>query len=333
MRVVWRKVRWRCREPRCSRGSFTEAIGEIPAGRRTTGRLRRSIAAAVGDAARSVTEVAAAHGVSWPTAHAAFVEAAEALLGEPEPTSVLGIDETRRGRPRWIQEPDTGRWVRVDPWDTGFVDLAGGQGLLGQVEGRTSAAVVDWLTQRSPAFRDGDPVRGDRPGRRLRQRDPHAGAAAERDHRRRSLPPREAGQRRRHQGPPPGDLGDRGPPRPQGRPRLGEPAPAADRAGTAAAERVRGDVERTDRLRPDRAGPDRLDRQGGTAGPARAGPHPPRPRPDLPPAVRVLPLVRRHRHPRTAHPRHHRRDLVAGHRGVHHHRHHQRVSFTLHLLA
>jgi transposase len=78
------------------RGSFTEAIDEIPAGRRTTGRLRRGIGAAVGDACRSVAEVAAAHGVSWPTAHAAFVEYAEALLVEPEPTAVLGIDETRQ---------------------------------------------------------------------------------------------------------------------------------------------------------------------------------------------------------------------------------------------
>jgi hypothetical protein len=29
--------------------------------------------------------------------------------------------------------------VRTDAWDTGFVDIAGEQGLLGQVEGRTSA--------------------------------------------------------------------------------------------------------------------------------------------------------------------------------------------------
>jgi len=154
IRVVWRKVRWRCREPRCPRGSFTEQIAEVPAGRRTTGRLRRAIASAVGDAARSVAESAAAHGVSWPTAHAAFVEAAELVLGEPEPTPVLGIDETRRGKPRWVREPGTDRWVRTDPWDTGFVDLAGAQGLLGQVEGRTSAAVVDWLNQRSAAFRE-----------------------------------------------------------------------------------------------------------------------------------------------------------------------------------
>jgi transposase len=109
-----------------------------------------------------VAEAAAAHGVSWPTAHAAFVEAAHAQLGEPEPTNVLGIDETRRGKPRWVHEPagqaaggaGTGRWMRVDPWDTGFVDLAGSQGLLGQVEGRTSAVVVDWLSRRSEEFRE-----------------------------------------------------------------------------------------------------------------------------------------------------------------------------------
>ena len=81
IRVAWHKIRWRCREPQCRRGSFTEAIDEVPAGRRTTGRLRRAIAGAVGDAARSVAEVSDAFGVSWPTAQAAFTEAAKAQLG------------------------------------------------------------------------------------------------------------------------------------------------------------------------------------------------------------------------------------------------------------
>jgi len=62
---------------------------------------------------------------------------------------VLGIDETRRGKPRWVRDAEGGRWVRVDPWDTGFVDLAGHQGLLGQTEGRTSKTVTDWLNARS----------------------------------------------------------------------------------------------------------------------------------------------------------------------------------------
>lgn len=44
--------------------------------------------------------------------------------------------------------------MRTDAWDTGFVDLAGSQGLLGQVQGRTSVCVVDWLEQRSPQFRE-----------------------------------------------------------------------------------------------------------------------------------------------------------------------------------
>ncbi|MDQ3224015.1 MAG: ISL3 family transposase, partial [Gemmatimonadota bacterium] len=52
---------------------------------------------------------------------------------------VLGIDETRRGRPRFTRDPDTGACVVLaDRWHTGFVDISGEQGLLGQVEGRTA---------------------------------------------------------------------------------------------------------------------------------------------------------------------------------------------------
>jgi transposase len=153
--VRWHKTRWRCREDYCERGSFAEAIAQVPARSRTTVRLRTAIGAAIGDAARSVSEVADSHGVSWPTAHRAFVAHAEALLAEPQPTWLLGIDETRRGKPRWGRCTETGRWVRVDPWDTGFVDLAGEQRLLGQREGRTSAAVIDWRSKRSDEFRAG----------------------------------------------------------------------------------------------------------------------------------------------------------------------------------
>ncbi|WND56260.1 ISL3 family transposase [Mycolicibacterium vanbaalenii] len=153
--VRWTKTRWRCREDYCERSSFTEAIAQVPSRTRTTTRLRTQIGAAIGDAARSVAEVADAHGVSWPTAHRAFVAHAEVLLAEPEPTRVLGIDETRRGKPRWERCVAGGRWIRVDPWDTGFVDLAGNQGLLGQREGRTGATVIEWLHERSEQFRLG----------------------------------------------------------------------------------------------------------------------------------------------------------------------------------
>ena len=157
LRVVWRKRRWRCRRPSCARESFTEQIAELPARVRTTGRLRRAVAGAV-TAGRSVAEVAAAHGVSWPSVQRAVDAHAELVLGEPEPTPLLGIDETRFGGVRWVRGGD-GSWVRIEPWETGFVDLRcphheHGQGLLGQVDGRTAASVVRWLTARSQYFRD-----------------------------------------------------------------------------------------------------------------------------------------------------------------------------------
>jgi hypothetical protein len=236
--VVWHKRRWRCVEPSCRRLSFTEAIEEVPAGQRTTGRLRRAMACAVGDACRSVAEVAGYYGVSWPTAHAAVVLAAQEVLREPEPTEVLGIDETRRGRPRWAFSREAGRWVRTDAWDTGFVDLAGEQGLLGQVSGRTSACVVGLAAGADTGVPRGDPVRGDRPGCGVCQGDPHRGAFAQRDPGGRSFPSREAGQRRGDQGPAPGDLGAQGPPRTQDRPGLGQPTQAAHRLRTPVGARL-----------------------------------------------------------------------------------------------
>lgn len=151
----WNKTRYRCRNDTCTRVSFTEAIPQVPPRRRTTTRLRTQIGRCVGEEARSVIEVAGGAGVSWPTAHAAFVAHAESVLGDPAPVAVLGIDETRRGKPRWTRDPASRRWLRTDPWDTGFVDLTGDQGLLGQVEGRTGAAVRQWLNEQTEAFRAG----------------------------------------------------------------------------------------------------------------------------------------------------------------------------------
>jgi transposase len=111
----WNKTRWRCREEDCERGSFTEVIEQVPRRARITARLRTQIGSAIGDAARSVIEIAAAHHVSSLSAHRAFVAHAERLLTQSEPVRVLGIDETRRGKPSWEYCKDTSRWVRVDP--------------------------------------------------------------------------------------------------------------------------------------------------------------------------------------------------------------------------
>nr|WP_245718996.1 transposase [Micromonospora rhizosphaerae] len=83
-------------------------------------------------------------------AHAAAV-----LPEQPQPVEVLGIDEIRRGRPKFVFDEAIGAWQStVDRWHVGFCDLSGGQGLLGQVEGRNAQVVVDWLLARPPAWRD-----------------------------------------------------------------------------------------------------------------------------------------------------------------------------------
>jgi transposase len=86
--------------------------------------------------------------VSWPTVQAAVAERAAVVFGEPGPTAVIGIDETRFGSPKWARNGE-GRWRLSDPWETAIVDLAGGRGLFGQVTGRASAAVIEWLSVRT----------------------------------------------------------------------------------------------------------------------------------------------------------------------------------------
>lgn len=158
--LTWTKRRWRCRNRACRRATFTESVPQIPPRARLTGRARASVGAAVADLGRTVIQAARDHEVSWPVAQAAFAaHAALALPAEPPPVARLGIDEIRRGRARFrlVPEEDGGeRWhVVADTWHVGFTDLGGGAGLLGQVEGRTAAAVSGWIEAQEPAWRAG----------------------------------------------------------------------------------------------------------------------------------------------------------------------------------
>jgi transposase len=119
--------------------------------------LRAELGWAVAEQQRCVSEAAAHYGASWPIVHAAFAEHVRVPLAAPlPPVKVLGIDETRRGKPIWAQEPDTKRWVLAcDRWHTGFVDAAGTGGLLAQVEGRTSAVTIAWLSAQPEHWRAG----------------------------------------------------------------------------------------------------------------------------------------------------------------------------------
>jgi transposase len=149
----WRKRRLICGEAGCPRRTFTQASAAVRARGRLTERLRERVAQAIAAGNRAVCEVAVEYQVSWPTAHKALVAAATTWLPEPEPTSRLGIDETRFASVRWILDGIT--WKRSDPWLTSFVDCsADGPGsLLGLAPGRSGACVRDWLAEQTEQFR------------------------------------------------------------------------------------------------------------------------------------------------------------------------------------
>jgi hypothetical protein len=89
--------------------------------------------------------------------HAAFAGRADPVLAAPvAAVAHLGIDEHRRGRPRWRADEDSGEYMLLaDRWHTCFFDLSGDQGLLGQVEGRTADDAAYWMWQAGPRWRDG----------------------------------------------------------------------------------------------------------------------------------------------------------------------------------
>jgi transposase len=155
VQLWWRKRRIVCVTAACPRGSFTQTCTQIPPRSRLTSRLRDRLARAIAGSNRAVAEVAAEYRVSWHTAHRALIAAAARWLPTPAPVQVLGIDETRARRIRWLKE-STG-WRRSDPWLTSFVnaDTAGPGVLLGLAPGRSGGCVRGWLGQQTPQFRAG----------------------------------------------------------------------------------------------------------------------------------------------------------------------------------
>jgi transposase len=151
----WHKRRLVCAEPLCLRRSFTQVSEAIAPRCRLTDRLRQRAAEAVARGNRAVSEVGTEYRLSWRTVNKAVTALAEGVLGEPEPTRVLGIDETRARSVRWVLE-EAG-WKRTNPWMTSFVnaDTTGPGRLLGLAPGRSGACVKDWLALQTEQFRAG----------------------------------------------------------------------------------------------------------------------------------------------------------------------------------
>ena len=148
----WRKKRWRCDNPRCRRGSFTESLPAIRSRARLTARLRTALGQAVGDDLMPAAAAARRYGVSDRTAAAAFTAYAAGQLAEldkREPVEAAGIDEFRRG----IPGPGAGRGAPPrDQWFTHLVDL-GSAGSLGLAQGRTADAEKDLLKSHAGRLR------------------------------------------------------------------------------------------------------------------------------------------------------------------------------------
>jgi transposase len=152
----WVKRRWKCTQESCERKTFTERLPQVPPRCRVTVRLREQAAREVEERGVTPAEAARHAGLSWPAVHGAFAARADRALGPaPAPAAHLGIDEHRRGRPRWRLNAETGEYAQLaDRWHTCFYDLSGEQGMLGQVEGRTADDAAYWLAGASPAWRD-----------------------------------------------------------------------------------------------------------------------------------------------------------------------------------
>lgn len=253
------------------------------------------------------------HGISWPIVAAAFTTHATAVLpAEPEPVAVLGIDEVRRGKPRWIGDEQAASWTRTaHRWHVGFCDLSGGQGLLAQVEGRTTAAATGWLAARPPTWRE--QIRAVAIDMctvfkaTIPQVLPHALLVVDHFHVV-QLANRAVTEVRRRV-----TLTQRG-----RRGRSSNPEWRMRNRLTRSAARMPGThVDRlTDTLdalpandrHPD---PRRVERERRPARPARDRPHPPGPPTRPPTAAPLLHPLRRHRPARTPPTRYHHRDLVA----------------------
>jgi transposase len=146
--LVWHKRRWRCPQPSCPTGSWTETAPAIAAPRlKLTDRAGRWVTYQVGCHGRTVAEVASDLGADWHTVNDAVVAYGGRLVDDPErigAVTALGLDETL-----FVKR---GKWRRKQ-WSTSIVDVSAGQ-LLDVVEGRDAAPACHWLAERDEAWRE-----------------------------------------------------------------------------------------------------------------------------------------------------------------------------------
>src|ERR1017187_8822021 len=147
-RLIWFKYRWKCAEPLCPMGSWTEEDRRIGAPRMVmSDRAGRWVTEQVGRYARSVNEIAIELGCDWHTVNDTVIAYSTALVDDADRFGVveaLGLDEVLM--------------VRIGPWhrqefSTQIVDVGRGQ-VLDVVPGRSSAGPMAWLAEQGKPWRD-----------------------------------------------------------------------------------------------------------------------------------------------------------------------------------
>jgi transposase len=139
--LVWAKRLWRCPDPDCAVGTWSEQVDDIAPRAALTERARAEICRLVGEAGHSVAQVARRFGVGWHTAMAAVRDHGRprvdhlSRLGAP---TALGVDEHS-----FLAASAEHPTLLV----TGFVDLDRHR-LLDVVQGRTAQGVSRWLAAR-----------------------------------------------------------------------------------------------------------------------------------------------------------------------------------------
>ncbi len=162
--LLWIKRLWRCAEPLCPAGTWSEVSGQIRPRASLTERARREACRLVGEDGLDVAAVAAQLGVGWSTVMRAVREYGEPLVDDPARLAggqAVGVDETTFLSAR----AGTGT-----QFVTGIVAMPGpGRAcaqLLDVVPGRTRTAVQSWFLACDPAWRQRirtaslDPYRG-----------------------------------------------------------------------------------------------------------------------------------------------------------------------------
>lgn len=145
----WHKRRWRCPEPSCAVGTWTEVDERIAGSRlKLTDRAARWATCEVGRYGRTVNEVAGALGCDWHTVNNAVIAFGELLVDHPHrfgAVSSLGLDEhlfVRSGE------------RRVQYFVTALVDVERGQ-LLDLVPDRRSEGPKRWIEDQGAQWRRG----------------------------------------------------------------------------------------------------------------------------------------------------------------------------------